>query len=118
MSRFVWPYLFTLRAGNLIGASKNKNLPEVRAKYFPKVEATTAVALRWATTPTLGFPREPFQVYRRQRNTIEGVAMVSVLTTAASLSGPAQTFAVLPGGDAAYVVVVRVSVAASNSVRG
>ena len=116
MSRFVWPYLFTLRAGNLIGASKNRNLPEVRAKYFPKVEATTAVALRWSTTPTLGFPREPFQVYRRQRNTIEGVAMVSVLTTATSLSGPAQTFAVLPGGDAAYVVVVRVSVAASNSV--
>jgi hypothetical protein len=116
MSRFVWPYLFTLRAGNLVGVSKNRNLPDVRAKFFPKIDGSAAIALRWSTRPTLGFPREPFQVYRRQRNTIEGAAAVPVLTSASSLFGPAQTFPVLPGGDAAYVVIVRVAVTASNSI--
>jgi hypothetical protein len=116
MSRFVWPYFFTLRAGNLIGASKNRNLAEVRAKFFPKNEANTAVALRWSTRPDLGFPRQPFQVYRRRRNTIEGAAAVTILSTATSLSGPAQIFPVLPGGDAAYLVVVRVIANASNTV--
>jgi hypothetical protein len=116
MSRFVWPYFFTLRAGNLIGASKNRNLAEVRAKFFPKNEANTAVALRWSTRPDLGFPRQPFQVYRRRRNTIEGTAAVTVLATATSLSGSPQIFPVLPGGDAAYMVVVRVIANTTNTV--
>ena len=116
MSRFVWPYLFTLRAGNLIGVSKNRNLSAIRAKFFAKIDGSTAIALRWSTRPTLGFPREPFQVYRRQRNTIEGTAVVTVLATKTTLSGPTQTFPVLPRGDAAYVVLVRVAVTAPNSV--
>jgi hypothetical protein len=116
MSRFVWPYLFTLRAGNLIGVSKNTNLSAIRAKFFAKSDGSTAIALRWSTRPTLGFPREPFQVYRRQRNTIEDAAIVTVLATKTILSGPTQTFPVLPGGDAAYVVLVGVAVTAPNSV--
>ena len=88
----------------------------MRSQVFPKSNANSAVALRWSTRPTLGFPREPFQVYRRRRNTIEGSAAVSVLANATGLAGPAQSFPVLPGGDAAYVVIVRVVASTSNTV--
>jgi hypothetical protein len=116
MSRFVWPYLFTLRAGNLSGALKNSNLPQVREKLLASAGGIAVVALRWSTTSTLGFPREPFQVYRRQRGSLEYAAEVTVLTGGPSISGSAQTFPVLPGGDAAYVVFVRVSIAPSSSI--
>ena len=116
MSRFVWPYLFTLRAGNLIAASKNKNLPAVRGKFFPGSDGNSAVALRWSSTPLLGFPREPFQVYRRRRGTIENTALVIVQTSATAVGAQALNISVLAAGDAAYVVLAAVSVAASSSV--
>jgi hypothetical protein len=116
MSRFVWPYLFTLRAGNLIAASKNRNLAPIRDKFFPSSNGNTAIALRWSCASILGFPREPFQVFRRLRNTIENTAAVTVLANATAVTGQAQTIPVLAGGDAAYIVYAAVSVAASGSV--
>ena len=116
MSRFVWPYLFTLRAGNLIAASKNQNLPPIRDKFFPSSTGNTAIALRWACASLLGFPREPFQVFRRLRNTIENTAVVTVLSNATAVTVQQQTIPVLPGGDAAYIVYAAIGVAASSSV--
>ena len=116
MSRFVWPYLFTLRAGNLIAASKNQSLPAIRDKFFVSSIGNTAVALRWSCTPSLGFPREPFQVYRRLRNTIENTAFVTVLANATAVTVQQQTIPVLAGGDASYIVIASVAVAASSSV--
>ncbi len=116
MSRIVWPYFFALRAGNLIASSKNKNLAPVRNEYFPGSDGNTAIALRWSERSELGFPREPFQVYRRARNSMEGVALVVVQSTQTTISSVAQVFPVLPGNDIAYVVIVGVAVAASSSV--
>ncbi len=116
MSRFVWPYLFTLRAGNLIAASKNQNLPPIRDKFFPSSTGNNAIALRWACASPLGFPREPFQVFRRLRNTIENTAVVTVLSNATAVTVQEQTIPVLPGGDAGYIVYAAVGVAASSSV--
>ena len=116
MSRFVWPYLFTLRAGSLIAASKNQNLPAVRDKFFAGSNGNNAVALRWSSTPLLGFPREPFQVYRRQRGTIENTALVIVQTSATAVGTQPLNISVLAAGDAAYVVLAAVNVAASSSV--
>ena len=109
MSRFVWPYLFTLRAGNLVTASKNQNLPPIRDKFFSTSNGNTAVALRWASTHLLGFPREPFQVYRRLRNTIENTAFVTVLANATAVTVQQQRIPVLAGGDAAYIVIASVA---------
>jgi hypothetical protein len=115
MSRLVWPYLFTLRAGNLLAAPKERNLGDVRAKYFASSNGISVIALRWSTTPNLGFPREPFQVFRRTRNTLEGLVAVTVLSTPTAVT-QAQTFAVLPRNDVAYVVLVEVQVAASQNL--
>ena len=38
MSRFVWPYFFTLRAGNLIGASKNRIWRRYAPSFFPRTK--------------------------------------------------------------------------------
>ncbi len=116
MSRIVWPYLFALRAGNLIASSKNVNLVPVRNKFFQGSDGNTAIALRWTTRSELGFPRQPFQVYRRVRNSMEGVAVVVVQSTQTAISSVAQAFPVLPGNDTAYIVIVDVAVATSSSV--
>lgn len=116
MSRIVWPYIFTLRAGNLIASSKNPNFVPVRNKYFQGSNGNTAIALRWSTRSELGFPRQPFQIYRRLRNSMEGVAVVVVQSTQTTITGVAQAFPVLPGNDTAYVVIVQVAVGTSSSV--
>jgi hypothetical protein len=43
----------------------------VRDKFFPGSNGTSAIALRWSSTPTLGFPREPFQGDRRAREALQ-----------------------------------------------
>jgi hypothetical protein len=64
-NRTVWPYVFVLRVAAPTGAPKLKEFAAVRRKYFPKSAANAVpTALRWVTD-SLGFPREPFHVYRR-----------------------------------------------------
>lgn len=116
MSRLVWPYFFTLRAGNLIASSKDQNLPVVRAEYFPTSNGNTAIALRWSCTPNLGFPREPFQVYRRLRGSLENLAYVTVLDTSTAITAQAQTFPTTSDDDLAYIVLVNTTIGSTGSI--
>jgi hypothetical protein len=109
MSRVVWPYLFTLRAAQLATPSPDQNLEEVKGRFFPGSNGTSAVALRWSSTPDLGFPREPFQVYRRAGYQFEDAAAVSI-NAVPTVNGSVTSYATLPGGDAAYVVSLYVEV--------
>lgn len=116
MSRLVWPYLFTLRAGNLAGASTNPNFAAVRDNFFPSSNGTDTIALRWSSAPDLGFPRQPFQVYRRVRDTMEATSLTTVLANRTILTGATQTFPTLPGGDLAFLVLAEVAVPTTDSV--
>ncbi|HUP02726.1 MAG TPA: hypothetical protein VMU19_01975 [Bryobacteraceae bacterium] len=118
MSNFVWPYLFVLRATELnLPQSSQSTLQDLRAKLFPSSNGTTAVALRWVTAPSLGFPRQPFQLYRRQRNTaLEAASEKTVLTTPLTVAAAAQSIPTLPGGDVAYVVAATCTLSSGASV--
>jgi YVTN family beta-propeller protein len=104
MSRFVWPHMFTLRAA---GFSAN---PATTLG----VRTSNAVALRWATTDLLGFPREPFQVYRRPRQSRDATALPPLMAKAA-IATQSQTFTIRPGGEPAYLVVATVTLTAASS---
>jgi hypothetical protein len=85
-------------------------------QFFKWGMGNSAVALRWATTPDLGFPREPFQIFRRLRNTLETAALTPVVAAPMNLTAQSQILSILPGGDAAYLVVAEITVAAASSV--
>jgi YVTN family beta-propeller protein len=104
MSRFVWPHLFTLRAAGFSAALGTTTA----------VRTGNAVALRWATTDSLGFPREPFQVYRRPRQSSDATALPPLISKVA-IATQSQTFIILPGGEPAYLVVATVTLAAASS---
>jgi hypothetical protein len=114
--RFVWPYFFSLRVRGLVEAQRQQKVPPVRDKFFPASTGNPLpIALRWSNRKELGFPREPFQVFRRLRNPaterslfVQVLAQSVPITTQPSVS----TFA----GDAAYVVSAAVSVPTGTSV--
>jgi hypothetical protein len=117
MSRFVWPQIFMLRAASLtINPTNQQAFNDARAKFFLKSNGTSAVSLRWSTLPNLGFPREPFQVYRRVRNSLELRALTTVTTTITTLSSSSQTIPLIGIGDLAYFVAISVNVASPNTV--
>jgi hypothetical protein len=117
MSRFVCPQWMALRVGTLTASSNNPQLPALRSEFFSSSTGQNAIALRWLCKDIMGFPREPFQVYRRLRGgSPESTGWIDLTTDTITLSGPAQTISVLPGGDAAYIVDVEVGVASGNSV--
>jgi len=98
-----------------VEATRQQKTPPVRDKYFPKSTGLFPVALRWSTTPDLGFPREPFQVFRRQRdNAAEKALYEQAITSAVTISGDAD----IPffTGDYAYVARVSVTVASGSSL--
>ena len=70
MSTVVWPRMFELEYAPLhhdsSGTADPKKLRELLKKFEINLEATP-VALRWRVHPDLGFPREPFQVFRRMK---------------------------------------------------
>jgi hypothetical protein len=85
--RLVWPYVFTLQAASLVAAYR-------RGADIASVAPTIAisafgppVALRWLTTPELGFPRRPFQVWRRARTDIPGSAILNLLPSSVQVNG-------------------------------
>jgi hypothetical protein len=106
-TRYVWPNLFTLRAAGLVEAARQQKAGPVRDKFF-KTNGLIPIALRWATVPALGFPREPFQVFRRQRNTIEK-QLYSQLSTNIAINGQ-QKVSTIVAGDLAYVVLVGLTI--------
>ena len=117
MSRFVWPYFFTLRATELaLPVANQEAMTALRTTFLAVTDGIKVVALRWATRPDLGFPRQPFQVFRRQRNTLEEKLLTTVVTASTPIPTTSLTLGILPGGDAAYLVLVAVTVTAGNSV--
>jgi len=65
--RYVWPYASLLHCAELLAAHEKGLTQETAKKILPKGQDVygPAVALRWSTHPALGFPRAPFQVWRR-----------------------------------------------------
>ena len=115
-NRFVWPYQFSLRISGLVEAARQQKVAPVAQKFFPKSTGNPIpVALRWSHVPQLGFPREPFQVFRRQRNPgIEKALLVPVLAQPVPIATQliTSTFA---AGDIAYIVNATVSVPSGTS---
>jgi hypothetical protein len=114
MSRYVWPYVFTLRAVGLVEATRQQKTAAVREKFFAKSNGLLPIALRWSTAPQIGFPREPFEVFRRQRNSGGEKAVTKQVAAAVTVSG-AQDIGVF-AGDLAFLVLAPVTVAAGNTL--
>ncbi len=116
-NRYVWPYDFSLRVSGLIEALRQQKVPPVRDKFFPKSTSNPLpISLRWSHVKELGFPREPFQVFRRLPSQgTEKDLLVQVLAQAVPITTQpiVSTFA---RGDAAYVVSAAVSVPTGTSV--
>jgi hypothetical protein len=112
-NRYVWPYIFSLRGAGLVEAARQQKVGPVRDQFF-KSNGLFPIALRWSTAPLLGFPREPFQVFRRRRGTNDKKLYTQV-AAAQALNGQhdIQTF---PSGDLAYIVSIPLTLAAGNSV--
>jgi hypothetical protein len=116
-SRYVWPYDFSLRITGLVEALRQQKGRHVREKFFSKrTGSTLPIALRWSHVKELGFPREPFQVFRRRRDPSgEKTLFVQVLAQSVPIATQpvVSTFA---AGDAAYVVNAAVGVPTGTSV--
>ena len=82
--RLVWPHAFLLRSCELSDAFASgvaskivKNfLPTIPGKHVESGKEGPPVALRWSSLPLIGFPRVPFEVFRRvrQRDKTEGLS--------------------------------------------
>src|SRR6266568_2619234 len=116
-SRYVWPYDFSLRVSGLVEALRQQKVPAVRDKFFAKSSGSPLpIALRWSHVKELGFPREPFAVFRRLRNSsTEKPLFVQILAQSVPIATQpvVSTFA---AGDAAYVVNAAVGVPSGTSV--
>lgn len=116
-SRYVWPYSFSLRVSGLVEALRQQKVATVRDKFFAaSAGSPMPVALRWSHVKELGFPREPFAVFRRARNPgTEKALFVQVLAQSVPIATQpvVSTFA---AGDAAYVVNASISVPSGTSV--
>lgn len=66
--RFVWPNSFMLYACERPDALQNPKLHSLLVELnLLEGPGGAPVVLRWSTDPTLGFPRQPFKLWRRQR---------------------------------------------------
>jgi hypothetical protein len=67
-NRIVWPYAFTLKLSQQITPQRRPVvLGTTEVSADPYGDLGIPVDLRWVTLPELGFPREPFRVWRRAR---------------------------------------------------
>ena len=70
MTRLIIPHAFALYSCELTEAFNEGRADAVVGQFFPKDTAEHSgmpIALRWSTRPSLGFPRQPFNVYRRSK---------------------------------------------------
>ena len=92
MARVVIPELLTLRLGSLTGSAGRFGQVEqklgslLRKRKHDTREPGIPVSLRWTLNPVLGFPRGPFEVWRRTRkeeptNPILGAVVLTAPTT-------------------------------------
>ena len=116
MSRFVCPYLFTLRASRQVEAARQQKSAAVRDRLFPRSDGLIPIALRWSTHPDLGFSREPFQVFRRGRQRDDLGKAVSTTNGALPVSGESSVSTVA-NGDAAYIVMASVILGSGQSLK-
>jgi hypothetical protein len=115
MSRFVWPYIFTLRASGLIEAERQQKVGPVREKFFPKSDGQLPVSLRWSTTSDLGFPRQPFSVFRRLHTAGDLSIARTVIEKPVTVSGQ-LTLTVTVDGDLAYLVTASVVISSGFGI--
>jgi hypothetical protein len=88
MSRLtVWPYVFTLRAASLVEAYRRGILNTTVATRNTTSKLGIPVSLRWLTMPELGFPRRPFNVYRRGRRSIPSGIIRNLLPAPVTVNG-------------------------------
>ena len=119
--RLVWPYVFTLRAAELLEAYRTAATEQLAAVKAAPVAAVGQLgiptALRWLTVPELGIPRRPFNVYRRRRGNIPSAYVRTLVSGPVSLSGPLVDlpFPATTGG-LIYLVAVLVQPTAGESI--
>lgn len=89
-----------------------KKLEYMRQIKFP--DDALPMSLRWNMHPEFGFPRKPFNVYRR-KSIYNGFKPVSLLTTNVNLSNNLLNFN-FPDGQEMYISVVGVSLTAGQSL--
>jgi len=71
MARVIWPNAFMLYSAALPDVAVEAKkvvfdyLPTLTNRRASRGDIGEPVALRWTTSPALGFPRQPFNVYRR-----------------------------------------------------
>jgi hypothetical protein len=116
MSRQVWHECFLLWEAPLTEALRAGRVSEVVNKYFPRATAPAGAAalppvcLRWSSDPFLGFPRMPFQVWRRFR---------AIAEPSFTLAGPfhSQTTTTIGWGfEPAYDLVLDAAPAVGSSL--
>jgi hypothetical protein len=94
MARSVVPDLMVLRVGTLSGSTslyskvEQKFGPLLRKRKHDTREPGTPVSLRWALNPVLGFPRTPFEVWRRTRKEEPTDAILGAATFTAPTTAP------------------------------
>jgi hypothetical protein len=73
------------------------------------------MSLRWNMHPEFGFPRQPFNVYRR-RSVYNGFTPVSLLNSSVTISNNFIDF-YFPSGQEMYISVVAVALTAGQSLQ-
>jgi hypothetical protein len=87
-NRIVWPYVFTLQASQ-------QETPQRRPVDLSAGDIAgnsggalgIPVDLRWVTKPELGFPRQPFQVWRRARLNIPTQDLTTLIAAPVQING-------------------------------
>jgi hypothetical protein len=118
--RLVWPYVFTLRAAELLDAyqaAATQRLAPLEVAPAPVEELGIPTALRWLTVPELGIPRRPFSVYRRRRGNIPSAYVRTLVSSPVTLNGQLVDlpFPATPGG-LIYLASVQIQPTAGQSI--
>jgi hypothetical protein len=110
---FTAPLTQAMEQGKMQVISSELHKYEYMRKIKLKYDALP-MSLRWNMHPEYGFPRKPFNVYRR-RSTYGGFTPVSLLTDRVIISNNLREFN-FPEGREMYISVVAVSVTAGHKL--
>ncbi|WP_163778313.1 Ig-like domain-containing protein [Myxococcus vastator] len=114
MARTVWSRGLMLHAGPLSEADRQGRQELVKQRLHITYPTGPSVALRWMSRPMLGFPRRPFQVYRRLR-TGDDLNLHGQLLAVGAFAVPANTKWTW-GSNTMFDVALRVTLAAGNTL--
>ena len=115
-NRLVWPYVFTLQTTPLLSAyQRGADFASVAPPKLAIDRFGIPVALRWLTTPELGFPRQPFQVFKRARTNIPAGDILNLL--AAPVQNPGLIDIAFPAAlGLMYLVAFTAEVTSAQSL--